>query len=321
MYQTLSDSAFLLAFSWERSPSTLYLLKQKPQVQIQRRFLYSYLGVGVNLGLTGETPLSETNFTVYSKILLTPSLSLRPSVIIGNNAEFLIPVTYDFSRAPIGEGIPRVVPFLGGGIAILTGDTSEVDLLLTGGVDIPLSRQLTATATLNLTPFNSFDVGVLLGLAYNFDSRLSVVRAAAVNPEFQRPRRPNPSYIGIGGNIGISGSSSLGNSSFAVIGKVALTDYVSIRPSIFIEDNATFLIPATYDFPLIRTEFISLAPYLGAGISFSTGDDSTVDAVLTGGVDIPITSGLAATAAINITPFDGFDWGAMVGLALTFGSF
>ncbi|MFW6264355.1 MAG: hypothetical protein ACOC3E_02415, partial [Cyanobacteriota bacterium] len=56
----------------------------------------SYVGAGVNIGFDGDTALGDTNFTVISKIGLTNTLSVRPSVIIGDDTAFLIPVTYDF---------------------------------------------------------------------------------------------------------------------------------------------------------------------------------------------------------------------------------
>jgi hypothetical protein len=57
---------------------------------------------------------------------------------------------------------------LGVGAAIRTGDDAEAAFLLTGGVDVPLNNQLTATAAVNAGFFNRTDVGLLLGVGYNF---------------------------------------------------------------------------------------------------------------------------------------------------------
>jgi|GEM_PF-1133457 len=284
------------------------------------RYRLGYIGVGANLGLTGDGALADEGFAVFSKIPLSSNLSLRPGVIFTGDVGILLPVTYDFQ---IGGGdLPRALPYLGTGISISTGDDSEVDFLVTGGVDIPLSRQFTATAGLNVAPFNSFDLGILLGIAYNFEARTVRTPIASVNPEFfGQDARSNPSFLGAGINLGIGGDSALGDSSFAVLSKIALGSDLSVRPTLLIENDVTFLIPVTYDFERITTEYLTLAPYAGGGLSFSSGDDSNFDLLLSAGFDIPITRNLAATTGVNITPFDSFDIGIQAGLVLTFGRY
>ncbi|MBW4520830.1 MAG: hypothetical protein KME16_14150 [Scytolyngbya sp. HA4215-MV1] len=129
----------------------------------------SYLGIGGNIGIgDGDTALGEGSFAILSKIGLTQRISVRPSVLIASDVTILIPVTYDFY--PIGEDDInfRVAPFLGAGLAISLGNDSAVDLLVTGGVDVPLSRQFTATASINASLFDNPAVGLLLGIGYNF---------------------------------------------------------------------------------------------------------------------------------------------------------
>ena len=131
----------------------------------------SYIGAGLNVGITGDTALGDTNFTVLSKIGLTPTISVRPSVMIGDDADILIPVTLDFpSYTADGIGV-SAAPYVGAGVAITTGDSDVVRLLLTGGVDVPLTPQFTATAAVNAAVFDDTDVGLLLGIGYNFTSR------------------------------------------------------------------------------------------------------------------------------------------------------
>lgn len=147
----------------------------------------SYIAIGANIGLDGETALGDGNFAVTSKIGFTNSLSARPGVVIGDNTVFLIPITYDISLQsvdPFDEPIP-VAPYVGAGVGISTGgddddddsgsnnndddDTdSEVSFLLTGGVDFPISDQFTATAAVNVAFFDDTDIGLLLGIGYNF---------------------------------------------------------------------------------------------------------------------------------------------------------
>ena len=131
----------------------------------------SYIGVGLNVGASGGfSDLGDGNFTVISKIGVTKTLSVRPSVILGTNTTFLVPITYDLSFKspdPFTEPLP-IAPYLGLGAVIKTGDKSETALLVTGGIDVPLNSRLTATAAVNAGFFSQTDVGVLLGVGYNF---------------------------------------------------------------------------------------------------------------------------------------------------------
>lgn len=136
----------------------------------------AYIGVGVNIGLnndntnTNNSDLGRGRFLVYGKLGFTPNISLRPAVLLGNDTTFLIPITYDF---PIqaADAIQPVsfVPYLGGGAIISTrSGNSGVGFLLSGGIDLPLSRDFTATAALNVGFIRSTtDFGILLGVAYN----------------------------------------------------------------------------------------------------------------------------------------------------------
>ena len=133
----------------------------------------SYIGVGLNVGASGNfSALGDGNFTVISKIGVTKTLSVRPSAIFGTDTTFLVPITYDFafkSPDPFTEPLP-IAPYIGLGAAIKTADKSdtEVALLLTGGIDVPLNSRLTATAAVNAGFFDKTDVGILLGVGYNF---------------------------------------------------------------------------------------------------------------------------------------------------------
>ncbi len=131
----------------------------------------SYIGVGLNVGVSGGfSDLGDGNFTVISKIGFTKTLSARPSVILGSNTTILVPLTYDFSFKsvdPFTEALP-IAPYIGAGAAIKTGDKSETAVLVTGGIDVPLNSNLTATAAVNAGFFSQTDVGLLLGVGYNF---------------------------------------------------------------------------------------------------------------------------------------------------------
>ena len=131
----------------------------------------SYVGAGLNIGLTGDTALGDSSFTVLSKIGLTRTISVRPSVMIGDDADILIPVTLDFPSYTADDIGISAAPYVGAGVAITTGDSDAVRLLLTGGVDVPLTPQFTATAAVNAAVFDETDIGLLFGVGYNFTSR------------------------------------------------------------------------------------------------------------------------------------------------------
>lgn len=132
----------------------------------------SYIGVAANIGLSGDadSSLGDGNFAVVSKIGLTNSISVRPSAVFGDNTTILLPLTYDFtfkSADAFSEPL-AIAPYIGVGGAYKTGDDSQFAFLVTGGIDVPLTPQFTATAAVNAGFFDKTDVGLLLGVGYNF---------------------------------------------------------------------------------------------------------------------------------------------------------
>lgn len=132
----------------------------------------SYVGIGVNLGLSDDgSALGRGRFLIYGKLGITPEISFRPAALLGNDTTFLLPITYDFPLQPADAIQPTsFVPYLGGGAIVATGSgESNLGFLLSGGVDLPISRDFTATAGLNVGFLRSnTDFGILLGVAYNF---------------------------------------------------------------------------------------------------------------------------------------------------------
>jgi hypothetical protein len=133
---------------------------------------YSYVGVAGNIGIGGgDSSLGDGNFAVTSKIGLTRNISVRPSGVFSDNSAILIPVTYDFSvqssEDPFAEPLP-FAPYIGVGAAIKTGNKSRIGFLVSGGIDVPLNQQFTATAAVNAAFFDQTDIGLLLGIGYNF---------------------------------------------------------------------------------------------------------------------------------------------------------
>lgn len=130
----------------------------------------SYVGIGVNVGLSGDTVLGDGNLMIISKIGLTNSLALRPGVILGDDPIILLPLTYEFSirRAEALEESLRIAPYIGAGVTISTAEDDDIGLLLTGGIDVPLGSQFTANAGLNVGIADETDIGLSVGIGYNF---------------------------------------------------------------------------------------------------------------------------------------------------------
>ncbi len=138
------------------------------------------------------------------------------------------------------------------------------------------------------------------------------------------PTRSGPSYIGVGGFLGFDDDSALGDGAFSVISKIGLSRNFSIRPSALLNDDPVFLIPLTIDFPVddvteLGVQRISVAPYLGAGVSINTDNDADVGFLLTGGVDVPVSSKVTATGGVNIGfSSDNADVGLLLGVGYNF---
>lgn len=144
------------------------------------------------------------------------------------------------------------------------------------------------------------------------------------NVRLGRSTRSGPSYIGIGGNLGFGGDSALGDSAFAIISKIGLTSNFSVRPTVLFRDELTILAPVTYDFVSrdaveVSDDFvITAAPYLGAGVAVSTGDNGNFGFLISGGVDVPLSSNFTATAGLNVGFLDGAEVGLLIGVGYTF---
>ncbi len=144
------------------APSLGQIIPQKPP-----RPNPSYLGGGVNFGAGGRSGLGRVSGAIYSKIALGSTFSFRPGVLISRDVSFLLPVTYDFDVISLSDYI-RLAPYAGVGAIFSTGKDNTSGLLLTGGVDIPLSDQFAATVGVNIAPIDQFSIGFLVGVAYTF---------------------------------------------------------------------------------------------------------------------------------------------------------
>ncbi len=131
----------------------------------------SYIGVGGNIGLGGESAVGEGSFAVFSKIGVTRNISVRPAGIIGDDPVILVPITFDFAPRSTGVGGGTrfsISPYIGAGVAVETSDDADVGFLATGGVDVPIGSRFTATGAVNAVFYDDTDVGLVLGIGYNF---------------------------------------------------------------------------------------------------------------------------------------------------------
>lgn len=129
------------------------------------------------------------------------------------------------------------------------------------------------------------------------------------------------SYVGVGGNIGLSDADTgTAESGFAVISKVAITNNISVRPSVVIGSDTSITVPVTYDFSVRNSSTSSsLTPYVGGGVVFATGGGDDTDLMVTTGVDYRFKPNLVGNASVNVGfGDDRTDVGLMLGVGYVF---
>jgi hypothetical protein len=123
----------------------------------------NYLGVGPSIGLSGgDSPLGDTSFVILSRAGLTNRLALNSDIVIGDGVAVNLAAVTEF---PLG----RVIPFAGGGLIINTRDDWDFRPLLSGGANVPINRNFTGTARLNVGFLEETDIGLMLGVGYNLE--------------------------------------------------------------------------------------------------------------------------------------------------------
>lgn len=129
---------------------------------------YNYVGAGVGIGNVGT---SDVGLSVNSKFTVADSISVRPGAISDLNFSgdgetvFLLPVTYDFNPVtPNG----RLLPYLGGGLAVSTEGSTSVGPMLTGGVDYRITERIVANGAVNVSFYDNTKVNGSVGLGYTF---------------------------------------------------------------------------------------------------------------------------------------------------------
>lgn len=169
MKQPTGDVFFMPSETSEVAPAEYRIAQTEFIPGRATRYGSNYIGVAGNIGIGGNSALGRGNFAVISKLGIAETFSVRPALILGDQTILLVPVTYDFAvqQTDPFEPIPYA-PYVGAGLSLATGGGSAIGLLLSGGVDLPLTKQFTATAGLNVSLRNNTDVGLLVGIGYNF---------------------------------------------------------------------------------------------------------------------------------------------------------
>lgn len=94
-----------------------------------------FLGAGARAGFNDETA-AVINAKVKVADFGEISLSGRPAIFLGSETEFRLALTGE------GEIAPNCSPFVGGGLAVNTDGSGNVDPMLSAGVDFQLAKQV-----------------------------------------------------------------------------------------------------------------------------------------------------------------------------------
>ena len=132
-----------------------------------------FIGIGANFGY-----VEDVSGVIISKFSIADNWAVRPSVSIGDDIAVLAPVTYEFNRST-NVGGARLSPYVGAGISWAdehnrdgNADVSDVHILVSAGVDVPVSRRFTLNAQANLGLLNETEFGGTVGIGYNIGNIL-----------------------------------------------------------------------------------------------------------------------------------------------------
>jgi hypothetical protein len=166
----LSLSSLLIGFTGSVLPAAA----QSAPDGLPKTTTTSYLGLGGAIGLNGNnSSLGSGGLTILSKVGFTDNFSLHDATVLFGSgaATSMIILTAEFPiRNSTGETV--ISPFIGGGAMLRYNQGLLVSPALSGGLDIPLSRNFTGTLRLNagFPSDRPADLGILIGAGYNIGS-------------------------------------------------------------------------------------------------------------------------------------------------------
>jgi hypothetical protein len=133
-----------------------------------------YLSIGAGIGLGGNTTaLGTGGIAILTKVKFSDNFSLHDATILfgSGSPTSMIIVSADF---PIRNGAGQTIfsPFIGGGAMLRYSQGVSISPAISGGIDIPVSSNLTGTVRVNagFPDRRPADVGILAGVGYNFGS-------------------------------------------------------------------------------------------------------------------------------------------------------
>jgi outer membrane biosynthesis protein TonB len=137
---------------------------QKPEAQKKPRRI-NYFGLGGNIGLVndGGTATGSGGFSILGRNSLTNNLSIHSTSVFGDKSIQSTALTGGVPIKNKTTGKTILFPFAGAGLSIKTNNFT-VYPLVTAGVDIPMSKYITATVRMNATFAERTDVGVVMGV-------------------------------------------------------------------------------------------------------------------------------------------------------------
>lgn len=247
-----------------------------------------------------------------------PDAPVLKMAVVPSTSHPVLPEAASFSRDAVTSQATTAVL-----AAALEAANAQVDTSATSIVPVPTALTVPVPGTAPTLAAALDDQASSLPVAEPQNAEQPLAPAVAQIPPIEpgRATRSGSSYVGVGVNIGAIGRTPLGDVSGAILSKIGLTRIISVRPAVLINGDATFLIPITLDFPIERAGKVSFAPYVGLGASFSTGDRKNADLIVSGGVDVPLSSQFTLTAGANAGLINGVELGVLVGVGYNFDGF
>jgi len=134
----------------------------------------------------------------------------------------------------------------------------------------------------------------------------------------------NYNYVGIGGNIGITGDGSgLGNGGLMTLSKTGFSENLSLHSGgILIGSDSASLVNLTADFPIrSETNAVRFSPFVGAGIIYKDmfNSDFSLGPSVTAGIDIPISYSFLITGRASVGYIrEETDFGIQIGFSYVY---
>ncbi|HAN76208.1 MAG TPA: hypothetical protein DCQ51_13360 [Planktothrix sp. UBA8407] len=171
-------------------------------------------------------------------------------------------------------------------------------------------------------------------IAQNPDQSLPVAQQENKSEKPEDPRKAadangrrlsnNYNYVGIGGNIGITGDGSgLGNGGLMTLSKTGFSENLSLHSGgILIGSDSASLVNLTADFPIrSETNAVRFSPFVGAGIIYKDmfNSDFSLGPSVTAGIDIPISYSFLITGRASVGYIrEETDFGIQIGFSYVY---